>query len=116
MLVRHLRCVLTILIAASSSVGIAAERYQAYNLTAATTFTGVYLAPAGTQQWGPNQALNDKDKTLEASERIVLTGLTGGRYDVKLVDHKGRTCIKHNVDLTSEHSFEIRDGDLASCQ
>jgi hypothetical protein len=94
----------------------AADRYFAYNETTSTSFSGVYLAPAGTTQWGSNEALNDKDKTLDYGERLSLTGLSRARYDVKLVDSKGHTCIKKNVDLTKDTSFEIRDGDLAGCR
>jgi hypothetical protein len=94
----------------------AGSNYFAYNLTAVTTFTGVYLAPIGTTHWGPNQALNDDDKELDFGERLTLTGLTPGTYDVKLVDKKGRTCILHHVDLTKTTSFEIRDTGLTDCK
>lgn len=94
----------------------AAEKFFAYDETTSSTFTGVYLAPAGTTRWGPNQALNDKDKTLEPSERLPLKGIGHERYDVRLVDAKGKACIDHGVDLTSETSFVIRDEDLTECQ
>ena len=94
----------------------AAENFFVYDMTTATDFTGVYLAPAGTERWSGNQALNDKDHALDTSERLTLTGLRRGRYDVKLVDRKGRTCIKRNVDLTEDTSFDLRDADLAACR
>ncbi|HUA76895.1 MAG TPA: hypothetical protein VMA86_04435 [Acetobacteraceae bacterium] len=94
----------------------AAPNYFAYNLTATTTFTGVYLAPAGGTQWGPNQALNDDDKELDFGERLTLTGLNPGIYDVKLVDKNGRTCLLRGVNLTKEMSFEIRDASLTDCK
>lgn len=93
----------------------AAERFVAWNLTATTTFSGVYLAPAGTTDWGPNQALNDKDHTLDPSERLVLKGVAHGRFDVRLVDKAGHACIKHDVDMTAATSFEIRDADVQAC-
>jgi hypothetical protein len=91
------------------------QKFFAYNSTTRTDFTGVYMAPVGTQNWGPNQALNDKDKSLDAGERLTLTGLTSGAFSVKLVDRSGRTCILEGVDLTKEQSFEIRDKQLANC-
>jgi hypothetical protein len=94
----------------------AADRYAAFNSTTGTTFSGLYLAPAGTTSWGPNQTVNDHDHTLEPSERLKLTGLEHRRYDVRLVDTKGRTCLKPDVDLTHETSFEIKEADLASCR
>ncbi len=93
----------------------AAERFFAYNETTSSTFTDVSLAPAGTTQWGANQALNDKDKTLEPSERLPLKGIGHERYDLRLVDAKGKMCVKHGVDLAGETSFVIRDEDLQDC-
>src|SRR3954468_5519804 len=40
----------------------AADRFYVYNMTTATEFKGIYLAPAGTTDWGRNQTLNDKDQ------------------------------------------------------
>ena len=94
----------------------AETKYFAYNLTATTSFPGVYLAPAGTTKWGPNQALYDDDKELDFGERLTLEGITPGVYDVKLVDKTGRTCIMRQVKLTTETSFEIRDASLTDCK
>ncbi|MBV8397603.1 MAG: hypothetical protein JOZ17_02540 [Acetobacteraceae bacterium] len=91
------------------------QKFFAYNNTTRTDFTGVYMAPVGTQNWGPNQALNDKDKSLDAGERLTLTGLSPATFSVKLVDRSGRTCILQNVDLRNEKSFEIRDKELSNC-
>jgi len=91
------------------------QKFFAYNSTTRTDFTGVYMAPAGTEKWGPNQALNDKDKSLDEGERLTLTGLSPGTFSVKLVDRSGRTCILHGVDLTKDKSFEIRDEQLSNC-
>ena len=107
---------LVALAGAASVSAKAGTNYFAYNNTAVTTFKGVYLAPTGTTHWGPNQALNDDDKELDFGERLTLTGLNPGLYDVKLVDQKGRTCIMHRVNLTKQTSFEIRDASLTHCK
>jgi opacity protein-like surface antigen len=104
------------LLATLSCAAQAADKFFAYNETTSSTFTGVYLAPAGTKEWGANQALNDKDKTLEPSERLALKGLKHARYDVRLVDEKGRTCVKPGIDLGHESTFVIREEDLQGCQ
>ena len=93
----------------------AEERFFAYNLTTAKVFTGVYLAPAGSEQWGANQALNDRDGSLDPSERLAIKSIAHGNFDVKLVDKKGITCVRHGVDLSKETTFDIRDTDLADC-
>jgi hypothetical protein len=103
--------------AGSSFQPISAQdlKFFAYNNTTRTDFTGLYMAPAGTESWGPNQALNDKDKILDAGERLTLIGLSPGTFSVKLVDRSSRTCILQDVDLTKEKSFDIRDGQLSNC-
>jgi hypothetical protein len=94
---------------------LAADRFFLYNLTASTTFTGVYLAPAGSGHWGDNQALNDKDKEVDSSERLQIKDIERGRFDVKVVDKAGRTCIKRDIDLGKDTTFDIRDSDLKDC-
>ena len=106
-----------ILLAGWAGAAIAAtDRFAVFNMTATTDFSGVSLAPAGTQDWGPNQALNDPDKELQHGERLRLRGVTRGRYDVKFSWGDGKTCIKRDVDLTRDPTFDIRDDDLAKCR
>lgn len=93
----------------------AADRFFLYNLTASTTFTGVYLAPAGSERWGSNQALNDKDKEVDPSERLLIKDIERGRFDAKIVDRTGRSCVKRDIDLGKDTTFDIRDGDLKDC-
>lgn len=101
---------------ATTATAQAGDRFAAFNSTTGTTLSGVYLAPAGTTAWGPNQTLSEHDHTLEPSERLRLKGITHGVYDVRLVDAAGHSCVKRGVDLTHETSFEIRESDLAGCR
>jgi hypothetical protein len=96
--------------------GLAADRFFLFNLTNATSFTGVYLAPVGTSDWGPNQALNDKDRAVDSGERLALKGIGRGRFDVRLESAKGLVCLKRNVDLVSDTSFDFREAELAGCK
>lgn len=99
----------------SGLAAAAADRFFVYNLTTSTTFTGVYLAPAGTAQWGGNQALNDKDKAIDPSERLPIKDIVRGMFDVRLADRKGRICLMPGVDLRTDTTFEIHDRDLKQC-
>ncbi len=90
-----------------------AERFFVYNLTTASDLNGLYLAPAGTTDWGPNQALNDRDHQVEPTERLAIKGIAHGLYDVRAVTTKGHECVKTSVDLTRETTFDIRDADMA---
>ena len=111
-----LLCAAGLLAVCASPGANAADRYFLYNLTTAATFTGVYLAPEGTGDWGGNQALNDKDKSVDPSERLPIAGIRHGRFDVKLVDRKGRTCFARGIDLSKDTTFEIRDKNLTECE
>ena len=96
----------------------AAEHLQFWNLTA-NTINELYLAPAGTTDWGPNQCLNDvEDKTVEADEKLPLKDVDAGRYDVKLHDVTGRSCLVKNVTVraTGKYAFSIAEKDLTDCK
>lgn len=99
----------------TDSGAAAADRFFGYNHTTATDFTDVFLAPAGTDRWGPNQALNDKDHTWESGERLSMTDMSRGQFDLKVVDRAGVECIIRGIDLTRDTTFDLRDGDLANC-
>ena len=105
-----------ILLAGWAATASAADRFVAYNNTSTTDFDGLYMAPAGTGQWGPNQVLSDKDKVLDHGERLRLSGITRGQYDVKVTFGPGRSCIRRGVDLTADLSFDLRDDDLTGCR
>lgn len=101
---------------AGAGAAEAAKGMQFWNLTT-VTITDLRLAPTGTTKWGPNQCLNDSDKSVDADERLKLTSLTAGKYDVKLTDQKGRTCTVKNVEVkaTGAYAFSIADKDLTDC-
>ena len=100
----------------ASFSGSAAERLRFWNLTT-TTITALRLAPAGTGRWGPNQCENDPDKSVDLDERLTITGVEPGRYDLKLSDKAGRTCLVRNIEVVSgrPYAFSISDKDLTQC-
>jgi hypothetical protein len=98
-----------------SFAALAADRFFGFNDTTSTEFTGVYLAPEGTTAWGPNEALNDKDKVWDAGERLAIKSIQRGKFDLKVIDRSGRACVKHGLDLTKDLTFDVRDHDLLNC-
>ncbi len=107
-----LACVLV----AVSSLSAAAKPTRFWNLTD-NTITEVSLAPAGTDKFGPNQALNEKDKSVEHDERAKMKDLPAGTYDVKIVDEKGRKCLVKNIVVKDGDVFSIEEKQLAgNCQ
>jgi len=112
-LLAGLTCAAMLGVIAQSS---AADRLRFWNLTT-VTIQELYMAPAGTTTWGANQCKNDRDGTVDADERLTLTGITPGHYDVKIKDKKGRMCTVSNVEVVTgrPYAFSISDKDLTNC-
>jgi hypothetical protein len=107
-----LRTILVAALSATATAAIAQARF--WNLTR-NTITELHLAPAGTSNWGPDQCKNDKDGTVEADERLRITGVPSGSYDVKFTDATGRSCVVLGVTIKAGAIFTIEEKDLKSC-
>ena len=86
-----------------------------WNLTL-YTITTFQMSPAGTDNWGPDQCKNDRDGTVDHDERLRITGVEPGRYDVKLADKIGRVCIVRNVEVKDGAVFSIEERQLTDCR
>ena len=88
-----------------------------WNLTG-EDLVDLYMAPAGTDKFGPNQTENDDNNVAERDERLPLTGITAGTYDVKIKDKAGRTCVVKNVEVrdTGPYSFSLEADQLTDCK
>jgi hypothetical protein len=85
-----------------------------WNLTTAT-ISGFQLSPAGKDNWGPNQTLNDKDKEVDHDERLRITGVEAGRYDAKVSYRDARQCLVRDIEIKADAVFSISDNDLKDC-
>jgi hypothetical protein len=85
-----------------------------WNLTA-NTITSLQLSPAGKNDWGRNQADNDRDGTVDHDERLKITDTAAGVYDVKFVDKMGRTCVVPNIEVKTGAVFTIEEKTLKDC-
>ena len=76
------------------------------------------LAPAGTDKFGENQTKNDDNNQAENDERLPLTGVTPGKFDVRIKDKSGRTCLIKGVEVkgTGAYSFSIETDQLTDCK
>lgn len=101
---------------ALSIAATAAERLRFWNLTG-STIKELHLAPTGTTEWGPDQCANDPDGAVDVDERLTLKDVVPGRYDVKLLDKKGRMCVVRNVEVLAgkPYAFSISEKDLTDC-
>ena len=99
----------------TSSLACAADKpMRFWNLTQ-YTISKFYLASAGTGKWGRNQCENDKDGSVDTNERLRITGVPPGTYDVKLADVSGRVCVVHDIKLQAGEIFAIEEKQLTSC-
>ncbi|WP_315781913.1 MULTISPECIES: hypothetical protein [unclassified Bradyrhizobium] len=79
------------------------------------TIVKMYLAAAGTKNWGADQCKNDDEGMVDHNERMTLVGVKSGRYDIKLSEQGGRTCVAKNIELKEGAQFIVRDTDLTEC-
>jgi hypothetical protein len=85
-----------------------------WNLTTSTIST-FQLSPAGKNEWGPNQTLNDKDKEVDHDERLRITGVEPGRYDARVGYRNNRECVVRDMEIRADAVFSIADKDLKDC-
>jgi hypothetical protein len=91
-----------------------AKDTRLWNLTA-HTITSVQLSPAGKNDWGRNQAENDRDGTVDHDERLKITDTPPGLYDVKFADKSGRTCVVPNIEVKEGSVFSIEEKSVKNC-
>jgi hypothetical protein len=97
-----------------SSAAAQSKKTRFWNLTLYTV-TSLQLSPPGKNQWGRNLSKDDPDGTVDHDERLSLTGVPPGRYDVKVSDRTGRTCIVRGVDIADGAIFTIEEKQLTDC-
>jgi hypothetical protein len=85
-----------------------------WNLTTATV-SGLQLSPAGKNNWGPNQTVNDKDGEVDHDERLRITNVEPGRYDARVSYHDKRQCVVRDIEIREASVFSIGDKDLKDC-
>jgi hypothetical protein len=107
---------LLLLLCAAAGVAQAAEggNTRFWNLTG-ETITHLSMAPSGTTRWGPDQCRNDPDGSVDFDERLRITGVSSGQYDVRFTDKTGRGCVVPNVAVKAGAVFSIGKEALTNC-
>jgi hypothetical protein len=85
-----------------------------WNLTA-SAIVSFQLSPAGQNAWGKNQCENDRDGSVDHDERLKISDVEPGRYDVKLKDKDGRACVVKNVEIKAGGVFSIEEKEMTDC-
>jgi hypothetical protein len=79
-----------------------------WNLTG-ETITHLYLAPTGTT------SDDDPDGGVDFDERLHITSVSSGKYDVRFTDKTGRSCIVKDVDIKEGATFSIDREAVGNC-
>ena len=103
-----------LLSASANEVAAQGKGIRLWNLTTAT-ISEFQLSPAGKNDWGPNQTLNDKDKEVDHDERLRVTGVEPGSYDAKVSYRNARQCLVKGIEIKADAVFSIADKDLKDC-
>jgi hypothetical protein len=102
------------LLAWSAGLHAQGKGIRFWNLTTAT-ISSFQLSPAGKDNWGVNQTLNDKDKEVDHDERLRITGIDPGRYDAKVGYRDARQCLVRDIEIKADAVFSVADKDLKDC-
>jgi hypothetical protein len=105
---------IALLLASTGGLVAQGKGIRLWNLTT-STISSFQLSPAGKNDWGPNQTLNDKDKEVDHDERLRITGVEPGRYDAKVSYRGSRQCVVRDVEIKADAVFSISDKDLQDC-
>ena len=53
---------------------------------------------------------------MDHDERLRITGVATGTYDVRVADSKGRSCLVKAVAVREGEVFSIEEKQLAGCK
>jgi hypothetical protein len=111
---RWIMASIALLLAGAGAVSAQGKGIRFWNLTSGT-ISGFQLSPAGKNEWGSNQTLNDKDKEVDHDERLRIIGVEPGQYDAKLTYRDAKQCVVRDIEIKADAVFSITDRDLKDC-
>jgi hypothetical protein len=113
-LIQTLAATIAFVLMLASADAAERARMRFWNLTA-HTLTSLQFSAPGKNAWGANQCENDNDKTVDHDERLRIIGVAAGRYDAKLTDKMGRTCVVKDVEV-KDGIFAIEEKQMTNCE
>ena len=99
-----------------ASNALAADKPPQFWNLISSTVTKLEIAKAGTTDFGPNQTSNDPDGSVDHDERLKITGVGAGKYDLRIALKDGRTCLAKGVEIKIGKPFSVEDKDLVDCK
>lgn len=103
------------LVIAQPLLGVAAEKKTRLWNSTGETISKFELAPAGTNNWGPDQCKNDKDGKVEDDERLPITGIESGQFDARITFSGGRVCFARGLKIVNREVFSVEKEQLKDC-
>ena len=97
----------------SVSAAFAAEPPMRFWNTTSVEIDELYLAHPHTDAWGPNQTLNDKDKSVDADERLALSGVKPGRCGRQAQGRQRVGRVVRNVEVKAGGKYALDSGQAA---
>lgn len=73
----------------------------------------IYFSPAKQKSWGEDHL---EDEVLQKGDSLTLTGVTRGKWDVRVVDEDGDQCVLEDVRIDGADKWVITDKELLACQ
>ena len=73
----------------------------------------LYVSSSKAKKWGPDQL--GKNGTIDAGETYTLSGISSGRWDLKLVDEDGTECEVADVDFSDGKVWTVTSRLLERC-
>lgn len=74
----------------------------------------LFLSSSDANSWGPDQL---GDEVIGRGDAFTLTDIECDRYDIKVVDEDGDTCVLDNEDLCGDNAiWHITDKELLACE
>jgi hypothetical protein len=113
-MMRRILATIPLLLVSAGELTAQGKGIRLWNLTTAT-ISSFQLSPAGKDNWGSNQTLNDRDKEVDHDERLRITGIEPGRYDAKIGYRDSKQCFVRDIDIKADAVFAIADKDLKNC-
>jgi hypothetical protein len=113
----HRAALMVLALALSLTAALAADPKPTrfWNLTA-NTIVSLQMSPAGQQAWGRDQCENDRDHEVDHDERLRITDIAPGRYDLRFKDKTGRVCVVKDIDVKDGGIFSIEEKELSDCK
>jgi hypothetical protein len=84
------------------------------NLTS-VPITQVYILPAGQNTFSADQIALIPGGAVDHDEILKLTGISPGRYLLRVTDNTGRGCWVCNIILEANQVVPVQDKDLTDC-